>query len=189
MEQATTAEPERVRIHLSARAAGPGGQAVDNATDAKQTAAQNNWREELARASQEVFEIMVGTSLTVPTEPLPPLVPDFAAMVGIAGSLCGLVSVRTTAECARRIAAKMLGDDEISVGDAAQDAFGEVCNMIAGSFKGRISGLADACALSVPTVIFGRDFTLFSLARGEHHEVTFEFEGKPLCVSLDLHSR
>jgi hypothetical protein len=58
--------------------------------------------------------------------------------------------------------------------------------MIAGSFKGRISGLADGCALSVPTVIFGRDFTLFSLARGEHYEVTFEFEGKLLSVSLDL---
>jgi CheY-specific phosphatase CheX len=81
----------------------------------------------------------------------------------------------------------MLDDDEVGVGDAAQDAFGEVCNTIAGSLKGRISGLADACALSVPTVIFGRDFTLFSLARGEHHEVTFEFEGKLLFVSLDLH--
>ena len=188
MEQAITAEPERVRIHLSARAAGPGNQAADSATDARQSGAHNNWREELTLASQEVFEIMVGTSLTVPTEPQPLFVPDFAAMVGIAGGLCGLVSVRTTGECARRIAAKMLGDDEITVGDAAQDAFGEVCNMIAGSFKGRISGLADTCALSVPTVIFGRDFTLFSLARGEHHEVTFEFEGNLLCVSLDLHS-
>jgi len=188
MEQAITAEPERVRIHLSARAAGPGAQAVDKAAGAEQSVAQNNWREELAQASREVFEIMVGASLTVASEPVPLLVPDFAAMVGIAGSLCGLVSVRTTTECARRIAAKMLGDDEVGAAEAAQDAFGEVCNMIAGSFKGRISGLADACALSVPTVIFGRDFTLFSLARGEHHEVTFEFEGNLLCVSLDLHS-
>ena len=187
MDQAIAAEPERVRIHLSARATGPGAEAVDKATAAGPSGAQNNWLEELAQASREVFDIMVGTSLTMPTGPLPPLVPDFAAMVGIAGSLCGLVSVRTTTECARRIAAKMLGDD-VGAAAAAQDAFGEVCNMIAGSFKGRISGLADACALSVPTVIFGRDFTLFSLARGEHHEVTFEFEGNLLSVSLDLHS-
>lgn len=186
MDQAIAAEPERVRIHLSARAAGPGAQVVDEAPGGKPSETQNNWREELAQASREVFDVMVGTSLTVPAEPLPPLVPDFAAMVGIAGSLCGLVSVRTTTECARRIAAKMLGDDDVGAAEAAQDAFGEVCNMIAGSFKGRISGLADACALSVPTVIFGRDFKLFSLARGEHHEVTFEFEGKLLSVSLDL---
>ena len=186
MNQEIVAEPERVRIHLSAQAAGPRAQAVDKATGAELSAAQNNWREELTQASQEVFEIMVGACLTVPSEPVPVLVPDFAAMVGIAGSLCGLVSVRTTSECARRIAAKMLGDDEVGAAEAAQDAFGEVCNMIAGSFKGRVSGLADACALSVPTVIYGRDFKLFSLARGEHHEVTFEFEGKLLSVSLDL---
>jgi len=30
----------------------------------------------------------------------------------------------------------MLGDDELGPGDAAQDVFGEVCNTIAGSFKG-----------------------------------------------------
>jgi len=187
MDQATIAEQERVRIHLSARAAGTRARAAKKADDAKQPETHSGWREELAQATREVFEIMVGTSLTQPTEPPPLFVPDFAAMVGIAGSLCGLVSVRTTGECARRIAAKMLGDDEVGVAEAAQDAFGEVCNMIAGSFKGRISGLADACALSVPTVIFGRDFTLFSLARGEHYEVTFEFEGKLLSVSLDLH--
>lgn len=187
MDQAITAEPERVRIHLSARASGPGAHAEGKASDAADSVAHNDWREELAKATCEVFEIMVGTSLTLPTEPWPPFIPDFAAMVGIAGSLCGLVSLRTTADCARRITAKMLGDDEVGAAEAAQDAFGEVCNMIAGSFKGRISGLADGCALSVPTVIYGRDFTLLSLARGEHYEVTFSFEDKLLTVSLDLH--
>ena len=188
MDQAITAEPERVRIHLSARAAGPGAQAVGKAADAKQPVVRIDWREELAKAAGEVFDVMVGAPLTAPPEPRPPFIPDFAAMVGIAGSMCGLVNLRTTADCARSITAKMLGGDEVGAAEAAQDAFGEVCNMIAGSFKGRISGLADGCALSVPTVIFGRDFTLFSLARGEHYEVTFEFEGKLLSVSLDLHS-
>jgi chemotaxis protein CheX len=188
MGQATTAEQERVRIHLSARAAGPHAQTAGQARNTTQSMLHDDWCEELAKASCEVFEIMVGGVLTVPSEPQPPLVPDFAAMVGIAGGICGLVSIRTTAECARRIAAKMLGDEEIGPAEAAQDAFGEVCNMIAGSFKGRIAGMADGCALSVPTVIYGRDFTLFSLARGEHHEVTFLFEGRLLSISLDLHS-
>ena len=189
MDQAITAEPERVRIQLSARAAGPHTEDDGKAGEAEQSVAQNDWRGELSKATCEVFEVMVGTSLTVPPEPRPPFIPDFAAMVGIAGSLCGLVSIRTTSDCARRITAKMLGDDGAGAAEAAQDAFGEVCNMIAGSFKGRISGLADGCALSVPTVIFGRDFTLFSLARGQHYEVNFSFEDNPLSVSLDLHSK
>jgi chemotaxis protein CheX len=187
MDQTMSAEPERVRIHLSARAAGPGSGAAGKASDAAQSTARNDWRDELAKAACEVFEIMVGTSLATPTEEGPPFVPDFAAMVGIAGSLCGLVGLHTSSECARRIAAKMLGSDDVDASEDAQDAFGEVCNMIAGSFKGRIAGLADGCALSVPTVIFGRDFTLFSLARGEHYEVTYSFEGKLLSVTFDLH--
>ena len=112
MDQAITAEPERVRIHLSARASGPGAHAEGKASGAADSAAQNDWRGELAKATCEVFEIMVGTTLTLPAEPSPPFIPDFAAMVGIAGSLCGLVSLRTTADCARRITAKLLGDDD-----------------------------------------------------------------------------
>jgi chemotaxis protein CheX len=187
MGQTMNAEMERVRIHLSARAAGPGGRAAGKASSAAQSTGGNDWREELAKATCEVFEVMVGTALEFPTAPDTNFVPDFAAMVGIAGSLCGLVSIHTTAECARRIAAKMLGSDDLSASEDAQDAFGEVCNMIAGSFKARIAGLADGCALSVPTVIFGRDFTLFSLARGEHYEVKYSFEGRLLSVTLDLH--
>jgi chemotaxis protein CheX len=82
----------------------------------------------------------------------------------------------------------MLGADDLSVGENVQDAFGEVCNMIAGSFKAKIAGLADGCALSVPTVISGKDYALHSLANGERYEVIFSFEGNPLSVTLDLHS-
>jgi len=186
MDKTLNAGPSRVQIHLSARAAGTGSRQAEKASGAAQSAIHDAWREELSNATREVFEIMVGTSLASPTELSPHFVADFAAMVGIAGSLCGLVGLHTSSECARRIAAKMLGTEEL-VGEDAQDAFGEVCNMIAGSFKARIAGLADGCALSVPTVIFGRDFTLFSLAKGEHHQVMFSFEGRPFSVTLDLH--
>jgi chemotaxis protein CheX len=142
----------------------------------------------LANATCEVFEIMVGTSLGSPPQESPHTMADFTAMVGIAGSLCGVVGLRTSSESASRMAAKMLGSDEVSVGENVQDAFGEICNMIAGSFKARIAGLADGCALSVPTVISGRDYALHSLANGERYEVMFSFEGKPLSVTLDLHS-
>lgn len=188
MDETRNSGPARVQIHLSARAAGLGSRPAGKESGAAQSAGHEGWREELANATREVFEIMVGTSLARPTEESPPFVADFAAMVGIAGSLCGLVGLHTSSECARKIAARMLGTDELSAGEDAQDAFGEVCNMIAGSFKARIAGLADGCALSVPTVIFGRDFTLFSLAKGEHYQVMFSFEGKPFSVTLDLHS-
>jgi chemotaxis protein CheX len=188
MDKTLKAGPARVQIHLSARAAGADSRPTEKVSGAAQPTSHDGWREELAQATREVFEIMLGTSLGSPNEGSPHFVADFAAMVGIAGSLCGLVGLHTSSECARRMAATMLGTEELGGSEDAQDAFGEVCNMIAGSFKGRIAGLADGCALSVPTVIFGRDFTLFSLAKGEHYQVTFSFEGKPFSVTLDLHN-
>ena len=188
MDQKLKDEAARVRIHLSARAAAPSARPAGKASDAAQSKTRNGYRDELAKAVCEVFEIMVGTSLAAATEESPAFVSDCAAIVGIAGSLCGLVGLHTSFECARRMAAKMLGSDEVGAGADVQDALGEVCNMIAGSFKGRIAGLADGCALSVPTVIIGRDFALFSLAHGEHYEVGYTFEGNPFSVTLDFHS-
>ncbi len=186
MDQTTTAGPQRVRIHLSARAAGPGARGAANGAGVKQSSAHPGWRDDLAKATCEIFEIMMGTALVEATEESSHFVSDFAAMVGIAGTLCGLVSIHTTSDCARDMAAKLLGSDEVGSAEEVQDAFGELCNMIAGGFKARIAGLADGCAISVPTVIMGRDFALFSLANGEHYEVAFTLEGKPFNVTLDL---
>jgi len=187
MDQTLKAEQARVEIHLSARAASPGSLAAGRPSGETRSQGREGWRDVLAKAACEVFEIMVGTSLGKVTEDGPHIVADFTAMVGIAGSLCGVLSLRTSSEAARRMAAGMLGIEEAGVGENVQDALGEVCNMIAGSFKSRIPGIADTCALSVPTVISGKDYTLYSLASGEHYEVIFSFEGKPLSVTLDLH--
>jgi len=48
------------------------------------------------------------------------------------------------------------GVEAEKVGPEISDALGEVCNMIAGNFKNKISGLSEGCMLSVPTVITAR---------------------------------
>jgi len=69
-----------------------------------------------------------------------------------------------------------------------RDALGEMCNMAAGNFKAKINGMADACMLSIPTVVSGRDYQIHSLAAGERFEVAVTLEGLPIWVVLDLHS-
>jgi len=179
---------QRVQIHLSVRAASPNSRTTGRASGEAPSISRDGWREVLEKATCEVFEIMLGTSLGNATEESPQVVADFTAMVGLAGSLCGVVGLRTSSQSARRMAAKMLGCDEVGVNENVQDALGEICNMIAGGFKAKIAGLADGCALSVPTVISGKDYALYSLANGERFEVIFSFEGNPLSVTLDLHS-
>ena len=80
----------------------------------------------------------------------------------------------------------MLGVELDKVSSEISDALGEVCNMVAGNFKNKISGLSEGCMLSVPTVITGTDYSLYSPADSPGLEVRLLFEGKPIIISLQI---
>ncbi len=146
-----------------------------------------SWSPLLETATREVFELMVGCSLTVPATSEETTL-DVTAMVGLAGQLCGVLSVRCDGKAAALITSKMLGVAVDKVGPEVADAIGEVCNMVAGNFKNKISGLAEGCMLSPPTVITGSDYTMRSLADSPALDVRLLFEGLPIVVSLQVHS-
>jgi len=110
-------------------------------------------------------------------------------MVGLAGSLCGVLSIRCSTSSAAGIASKMLGEPEQSIACVEQqlDALGEICNMVAGNFKARVEGLQEKCMLSVPTVITGQDYCLHSLADDAGIEVALLFQGKTIILRLEVH--
>jgi len=113
---------------------------------------------------------------------------DVTAMVGLAGQLCGVLSVRCSQKAAAVMTCKMLGVALDKVGAEVADALGEVCNMVAGNFKNKIAGLAEGCMLSPPTVITGSDYTLRSLADSPALEIRLLFEDMPIVISLQVHS-
>ena len=80
----------------------------------------------------------------------------------------------------------MLGVAEDEAAGQATDAVGEICNMVAGSFKAKIASLEDKCMLSVPTVISGDSYEFHSLASGERIELPLMFHGEPLWFSLEV---
>jgi chemotaxis protein CheX len=145
------------------------------------------WRPFLELACREVFEIMLGCKLE-PYNSADPVPPEFTAMVGLAGQLCGVLTLRCTAKSATLMASKMLGIDPKQADEHMWDALGEVCNMIAGNFKNKLTGMADRCMLSVPTVITGADYSFHALADAGPLEVLFTFEGAPINVALEVHS-
>jgi chemotaxis protein CheX len=148
---------------------------------------REGWVPLLEIAAREVFDLMLNCRLTVPElvmrEPS-----EIVATVKLSGQIQGLLSISCTAEAAALMASKMLGIDVHKVGPEAGDAVGEICNMIAGNFKDKITGLGDACKLSVPTVICGKDFGPHSPPDANGLEVRLLFEGLPLTISLQLHS-
>ena len=149
-------------------------------------ASQDTWIPLLEMATREVFELMLGQQLTVPTAGEEPI-PEVTAMVGLAGQLCGVLSVRCDNKAAVLMTSKMLGVELDKVGAEVSDALGEVCNMVAGNFKNKIAGLAEGCLLSPPTVVTGSDYSLHSLAE-PGLELRLLFERRPIVISLQIHS-
>ena len=144
------------------------------------------WRVVLHDAAKEVFLMMVGSELSVPAQTDPAVLSEVAGMVGLAGELCGVLTIRCGKTSAKKIACLMLGMTEDEAAAQATDAIGEICNMVAGSFKAKIEGLEDKCMLSVPTVISGDSYELHSLASGERIELPLLFQGEPIWFSLEV---
>jgi chemotaxis protein CheX len=148
---------------------------------------EQNWLPILECATQEVFEIMLGCQVK-PVEPSEPkLEGGFTAIVGLAGALCGVVTVRCSAKTAGQITKSMLGNTADSAEEVA-DALGEICNMIAGNFKNKLAGTDERCMLSVPTVISGGEYRFHSLIDGNSMETILLFEDAPVAVCLQLKS-
>ncbi|PYV63634.1 MAG: hypothetical protein DMG95_06405 [Acidobacteria bacterium] len=113
-------------------------------------------------ASKEVFRMMVGCELQ-PAAEAHCKAAEFTAMVGLAGELCGVLSVRCSQSSASQVAALMLDLAPETAAEHAWDALGELANMIAGNFKNKLNGASDRCMLSIPTVITGADYTFRSV--------------------------
>jgi chemotaxis protein CheX len=132
----------------------------------------------------EVFGMMLGMKIT-PCEDVA-VVSQITAIVGLAGSLCGLFGIRCSRESGAKMAEKMLGPPEGN--SQILDALGEICNMLAGSFKSRIPSIADTCMLSIPTTIDGADYHIHALGGGKRFEMLVKCDEELMQVILQVNS-
>ena len=151
----------------------------------KNIAPKANWPGILCDAASEVFSMMVGSQFTLPAGTESPLVANVTGTVGIAGALRAVFSLRCSAQTAAKIASRMLAIPLEAAASQSCDAIGEICNMVAGSFKAKV-GLEAECMLSVPTVITGSDYRVHSLAEGERLEIPILYDGELILIALDI---
>jgi chemotaxis protein CheX len=109
---------------------------------------------------EEVFHLMLGVDCSRETVPGKAEPDSVTAVVGFGGALSGACVVQSGSVAAQEIAARMTGASFEDVDDTVRDAMGEICNMLAGAWKGKVPELAANCGLSVPAVITGRDYRL-----------------------------
>jgi chemotaxis protein CheX len=141
-------------------------------TDSTDTSA---WEELLYRGAQEVFEMMIGVPLRrCPNDAAERESGEFTAVIGLAGPINGVFAIRCDERTAIGIARGMLGVDENEARAEMWDALGEVCNMVAGNFKGKTGKAGETSVLSVPTVIHGHDYRVRPLINGAVLECRME---------------
>jgi chemotaxis protein CheX len=148
---------------------------------------EENWQPVLELAIEEVFEIMVGCRVKPTALAGHSPEREFTAMVGLAGSLCGILTICCGGRTARALAKAMLGaaaESEAEVGDA----LGEICNMVAGNFKNKLAGTDDRCMLSVPTVVSGGEYSVHSMIEGTCITTLILFEDNPVLVTLQVNT-
>ncbi len=140
------------------------------------------WIEHLTFSAREVFETMLGSTVEPARSAMQTY--EVTAVVGLAGVLSGNFLVRCSRRGLGAIGKCMLGS-EVTEAECI-DAMGEVCNMLAGSWKRRIPDLADGCMLSVPTVITGNHYKMHSPDVETLLKEHFVFSGETVCLQLQV---
>jgi CheY-specific phosphatase CheX len=103
-------------------------------------------------------------------------------VINITGAWAGALVLQVPEHVARRAASVMF---EVQEGAATledmQDAVGELTNMTGGNVKALFEG---QCALSLPAVVEGHDYSIRVPGSKAVTRVSFDLEGEPLVVSL-----
>lgn len=132
----------------------------------------------------EVFQLMLGVECERVPASAGPEPESVTAVVGFGGALSGACVFRSGDRAAMEIAARMTGMEFHEVDDTVKDGIGEICNMLAGAWKGRVPELAARCGLSVPAVITGRDYRLHVQAPEFQLQHAYRFEGRRFEVTI-----
>jgi chemotaxis protein CheX len=144
-------------------------------------------------AAHSVFETMLGVTLKdrepAREENTPVHTDGVVALVGLAGDWAGTGTFRCSADMARKISGLMLMQEFAAVDQDVLDAVGEITNMILGNVKTTFEETLGPMGLSIPTVIYGRNFTTRSVGRSEWTVVPFELDGGSIEIQISLAKR
>ena len=135
-------------------------------------------------AVQEVFSLMMGMTCAS-VDDCPVDEPEtISAVIGLAGAMSGTCVLRSGEGTAMRMAGALTGIEMEALDDTVKDAIGEICNMVAGAWKGKLPVLASSCMLSTPTVVTGTNYQLHTQRPEFRIERYYCFETLTFAVTL-----
>ena len=141
-------------------------------------------------SASQVFSTMLGMELGEPevfTESAAPEPNDgLVSFIGVAGKWVGTGSLYCSATLACKLCSQMLMTEATAVDEEVLDAIAELTNMIIGNVKTELESHLGPLGLSIPTVIFGRNFKAKSAGNKEWTVLRFPCEGEALLVKICL---
>jgi chemotaxis protein CheX len=144
----------------------------------------------ITRSATQVFSTMLEAEICrgpISLERTPPEANDgVVSFIGLAGSWAGAGSVSCTPAMACRICNRMLMTENSSVNDEVLDAVAELTNMIIGGVKTELEEQLGPLGLSIPTVVYGRNFKAKSAGNAEWIVAPFSWDEEQLIVKLCL---
>jgi chemotaxis protein CheX len=121
-----------------------------------------NLTQEIIDATKDIFTSMVMMEIS-PGAPLAgeinPMHRSISGMVGMAGTHKGMLAIHIPEKVAMAITSNFLGLDVDEINEDVQDAIGELANMLGGSVKSFLSDGGKDIKLSLPSTIFGEEYT------------------------------
>jgi chemotaxis protein CheX len=143
----------------------------------------------IVEVTKEIFETMIMMDVT-PGQPLAEHVSKFScslsAMVGFAGLKQGNLTIHTPEKVAIGLTQSFLGTEIEEINEDVQDAMGELANMIAGSLKPIISNDGKSVELSLPSVVYGKEYTMIVVAKADWIIVPFTVSYGQFLVGLEF---
>ena len=146
--------------------------------------------ESLSQATAQVFSTMLGVEIArgevTAEDGTLEASEGVVSFIGLAGEWAGTGSLSCSPVLACRICAAMLMCEAPAVDEEVLDAVAELTNMIIGSVKTDMETHLGPLGLSIPTVVFGRNFRTKSAGSNEWIVVKFRWEDETLQVRICL---
>ena len=141
-------------------------------------------------AVEEVFGTMIGLPATAgkvyTEESAPTEAEGIFTLIGIAGPWIGAGSINCSLELACKLSSSMLMEEFSSINKEVLDAMAEITNMVFGNVKTDLEGQLGPLGLSIPTVVFGRNFGTNSPGQQVWSVIPYEVEAQKMDVKICL---
>lgn len=114
-------------------------------------------------AAEETFVTMLGLQVTQTEAPVEHAETETAservvALIGIAGHYNGTGIISCSPEMACKLSSQMLMAEYDAINSEVLDAMSEISNIVFGNVKTMLEEQVGLLGLSIPTVVFGRNF-------------------------------